>query len=302
VIGLVPEEAREKEDITFEDVNTTFAQQTHLDIRLQHPEWIAKYQSHHRVVSAFRQGRCFLVGDAAHIHSPVGAQGMNTGLQDAYNLAWKLALVINHRAKDALLDTYQDERMGIARQLVKTTDRVFHLVTSENRWLKAYRLQVLPWMLKLVLPLAQRIPFLRKKAFVTVSEIGLAYRASQLSQEEASAAFPAHTPKPGDRFPYCSLRKVFTEGITFHLLVFSKRNRSNQLAGLIQTNLESYADLLQVHAVPFQEDTQGLYDQFGISEEGLYLIRPDSYIAYRSQLLETEKLNQYLEAHLALPG
>jgi 2-polyprenyl-6-methoxyphenol hydroxylase-like FAD-dependent oxidoreductase len=115
VLGTVPAGQEEKEHLTFEDVAPGFAERTRMDVQLQDPEWISMYRSHHRVVSTFRKGRSFLAGDAAHIHSPVGAQGMNTGLQDAYNLGWKLALVAQGRAHEELLDTYNDERLTIAR-------------------------------------------------------------------------------------------------------------------------------------------------------------------------------------------
>ncbi len=116
VLGMVPEEMQGHHSITFEDVAKNFAERTRLNIRLKNPEWISIYHSHHRNVSSFRYRRCFLAGDAAHIHSPVGGQGMNTGLQDAYNLAWKLALVINGKAKESLIDSYNEERSVIARK------------------------------------------------------------------------------------------------------------------------------------------------------------------------------------------
>ena len=94
--------------------------------------WFSTYRIHHRAASRFRDRRCFLLGDAAHIHSPVGAQGMNTGLQDAYNLAWKLALVVKGQADAALLDSYEEERVPVARRLLNTTDRAFRLVVSDS--------------------------------------------------------------------------------------------------------------------------------------------------------------------------
>ena len=92
--------------------------------------WFSTYHVHHRVADHFRQGRAFLLGDAAHIHSPVGGQGMNTGIGDAVNLAWKLAAVLHGRAGTPLLDTYEPERIAFARRLVATTDRAFTVVTS----------------------------------------------------------------------------------------------------------------------------------------------------------------------------
>jgi len=92
-------------------------------VQVEHVNWFSTYRVHHRVAEFFRSGRAFLLGDAAHVHSPVGGQGMNTGIGDAINLAWKLAAVLNGRAKDKLLDSYETERIAFARRLVSTTER-----------------------------------------------------------------------------------------------------------------------------------------------------------------------------------
>ena len=103
---------------------------------------------------------------------------MNTGLQDAYNLAWKLALVIRGSAKEDLLDTFTEERIAIARNLVRTTDRVFNLVTSGNLFLKTLRLYIIPVALELATPIFQKLNLLQKFLFKTASEIGINYRKS----------------------------------------------------------------------------------------------------------------------------
>lgn len=108
--------------------------------------WFATYRLHHRVAERFREGRCFVVGDAAHIHSPVGGQGMNTGLQDAHNLACALADVLVGRMPDRRLDRYEAERRPVARRLVSTTDRLFGLVTSESRVSRLIRGRAIPAM------------------------------------------------------------------------------------------------------------------------------------------------------------
>ena len=104
-----------------------------LRIDVERVNWFSTYRVHHRVADHFRKGRAFLLGDAAHIHSPVGGQGMNTGIGDAVNLAWKLADVVHGRAAASLLDTYEPERIAFARRLVATTDRAFTGVTSTAR-------------------------------------------------------------------------------------------------------------------------------------------------------------------------
>lgn len=301
IIGLIPEEFRNKEEITFEDVNKDFAAKTHLNITLQNPLWISKYHSHHRVVSAFRKGNCFLTGDAAHIHSPVGAQGMNTGLQDAYNLAWKLASVIQRKADENLLNTYEDERIEIAKKLVRSTDRAFHFVTSENRFFKFYRMKIIPFILKLFLPIAQRFSFIKKTAFLNISEIALNYRHSKLSQQDISSSFNNTSLKSGDRVPCNFLRKDFTSGTSFHLLLFSKNNLLENVLDEFQNVCQSYdGNFIKINEIAFNNDTENIYKQFGIKSDGFYLIRPDNYIAYRSKTLDAEKLKRYLQTYLPM--
>jgi 2-polyprenyl-6-methoxyphenol hydroxylase-like FAD-dependent oxidoreductase len=126
------------EDDARERIRADFA------VTYEQARWFATYHVHHRVAAAFRDGPFFLAGDAAHVHSPVGGQGMNTGLQDAHNLAFKLADVLRGRRKDAWLDRYEAERRPVARTLVATTDRVFGLLTSQRRGLRALRRLAVP--------------------------------------------------------------------------------------------------------------------------------------------------------------
>src|SRR5947207_15688698 len=113
-------------------------------VEVRDVHWFSTYRVHHRVADRFRQGRAFLLGDAAHIHSPVGGQGMNTGIGDAVNLAWKLADVVHGRADSSLLDSYEPERIAFARRLVATTDRVFTGVTSDGAIARRVRLNIVP--------------------------------------------------------------------------------------------------------------------------------------------------------------
>jgi 2-polyprenyl-6-methoxyphenol hydroxylase-like FAD-dependent oxidoreductase len=209
ILGNLPGDLVDKEKITFEDIAETFAQRVKMQVRLFDPHWLSVYHSHHRYASTFRQGCGFLVGDAAHIHSPVGAQGMNTGLQDAYNLSWKLALVLKEKAKDKLLDTYTEERIIIARNLVRTTDRVFNLLTNAKASIKLFRMHILPYVLRLGGPVFQKIRFLQKFAFIRVSEIGIHYRFSSISQNASFGSFSKQAPRPGDRLPF----EVFVEAL-----------------------------------------------------------------------------------------
>jgi 2-polyprenyl-6-methoxyphenol hydroxylase-like FAD-dependent oxidoreductase len=304
VIGTVPEDDEGKDTISFEDVAKDFAQRIHMDVSLRNPDWIALYHSHHRAVSAFRKGRCFLAGDAAHIHSPVGAQGMNTGLQDAFNLAWKLALVSQGKAKDALLDTYNDERIPIAQNLVKTTDRVFHLVTSHSPLMKGTRMYVLPVIMQTLLPLVQRQQFIREAGFKAISEIGIHYQDSELSQQDLSSPFPQHAPQPGERVPYLPTTEdsVGTEdmvkGTPFHFVLFSGEESSAEAQQIRQTLQGEYPDLIAFDELRLSPETKALYETFGMKKQGYYFVRPDGHIAYRSASLDTHHFSTYLEHFL----
>jgi 2-polyprenyl-6-methoxyphenol hydroxylase-like FAD-dependent oxidoreductase len=298
ILGDVSKGVKEKKEITFEDIKERFANGLHMNAKLYDPQWISGYHAHHRYASSFRKERCFLSGDAAHIHSPVGAQGMNTGLQDAYNLAWKLILVIKGKAKDVLLDTYTEERIKIARNLVRSTDRVFNVVTSENKFIRVFKLYIIPPVLKLVAPLFQKLKFIQRSAFKTISETGINYRHQSLSQNASLGNFPNHAPKPGDRLPFIHYVNDNDKeqniqdkmhGKFFCFFIFSET-----VSGELAKWLECCKDLFSTEIIPFNERTKILYEKFGIKNKGLYLIRPDMYIAYRTQKFEAGHLNKYL--------
>jgi 2-polyprenyl-6-methoxyphenol hydroxylase-like FAD-dependent oxidoreductase len=141
-VGVVREEAETKEEgLTWDDVCEELLGRMRIDV--ERVNWFSTYRVHHRVADRFQIGRAFLLGDAAHIHSPVGGQGMNTGIGDAVNLAWKLAAVLRG-GSPALADTYESERVAFARRLVATTDRAFTIITSRGRRARWVRLSVAP--------------------------------------------------------------------------------------------------------------------------------------------------------------
>src|SRR5205809_3671030 len=161
-------------------------------IRVERVHWFSTYHVHHRVADRFRKGRAFLLGDAAHVHSPVGGQGMNTGIGDAVNLAWKIADVAHGRADVLLLDSYEPERMAFARRLVATTDRAFTTVTSDAAIARRVRLNVVP----VVIPMLFTFAASRRFMFRTISQTAVNYRGSSLSEGRAG------TVHGGDRLPW----------------------------------------------------------------------------------------------------
>ena len=276
-----------------------------LNLKFRNTSWYSTYRLHHRYARQFNKGRCFLAGDAAHVHSPAGGQGMNTGIQDAYNLAWKLALVIQDAVEPDLLQTYQDERLLIAKNLVSSTDKVFSFMVSSNPFVRFLRLNTLPLLLKKV----AGYNGVRNTIFKRVSQIGIRYQKSRLSITAAGEGhFPEQAPRPGDRVPYLSVfstdhqQKMSLYSLLqypyFTLLIFKSTfgpDRAEQLREDIESQLENYLPgLIQTQIIYPHDENHALYEQFGINEDAFYLIRPDNYIAFRAQPANTASLMQYL--------
>jgi 2-polyprenyl-6-methoxyphenol hydroxylase-like FAD-dependent oxidoreductase len=139
-----------KEDLNIEDVLPELQSITKAGVEIEQVNWFTIYKLHHRMAEKFSDGRCFLIGDAAHIHSPVGGQGMNTGLQDAYNLGWKLAAVVNGQIKQTILASYAIERMPVAKELLGTTDRIFNVISSRSWFNGLLKRYIVPNALKLI--------------------------------------------------------------------------------------------------------------------------------------------------------
>ena len=191
LIGTVREEAEgQHEHLSWDDVSKRVIEWMRIDVA--RVNWFSTYRVHHRVADHFRKGRAFVLGDAAHVHSPVGGQGMNTGIGDAVNLAWKLAGVVRGRAHEALLDSYESERIAFARRLVATTDQAFKAVTSRGAVARRVRLNLVP----LLLPPLFKVATVRRFMFRTISQTAVHYRGSSLSAGRAG------TIHGGDRLPW----------------------------------------------------------------------------------------------------
>src|SRR5215813_13989715 len=194
LVGTVSDEAlRQRETLTWNDINTRVMEWMPLEVA--RVNWFSTYHVHHRVAEHFRKGRAFLLGDAAHIHSPVGGQGMNTGIGDAVNLAWKLAWVLRGRADEEVLESYEPERIAFARRLVKTTDQAFTAVTSSRPIARFLRLYAVP----AVLPLLFMMGPMRRFLYRTVSQTDVNYRGSPLSVGQVGSVHG------GGRLPWVKL-------------------------------------------------------------------------------------------------
>jgi 2-polyprenyl-6-methoxyphenol hydroxylase-like FAD-dependent oxidoreductase len=260
LIGTVRDErADEAATLRFEDVSDRAI--NHLKVQVEKVNWFSTYHVHHRVTEHFRKGRVFLLGDAAHIHSPAGGQGMNTGIGDAINLAWKLAAVLTGRAPDKLLDSYEAERIGFARRLVATTDRVFNFVTADGRVADIVRTRVAP----VILPKVVAFEAVREFMFRTVSQIALNYRGGPLS---VGAAGHVHG---GDRLPWAPIdgKDNFASlgAITWQVHVYGAAS-----AHLVAWCADNDVSL---HTFAWQPE----YEAAGLARDAIYLLRPDTYVA-----------------------
>jgi hypothetical protein len=237
--------------------------------------WFSTYRVHHRVTDRFREGRAFLLGDAAHIHSPAGGQGMNTGIGDAINLAWKLAAVVAGRAPDRLLDSYEAERIGFARRLVATTDRAFSIATADGPFADLVRTRVAPLVIPAVLGLKEA----REYLFRTVSQITLNYRGGPLS---AGKAGQVHG---GDRLPWAPV------GDADNFTPLRGMNWQAHVYGAILDDLSGWcaAQGLPLHGFDWRAE----HGAAGLERDALYLIRPDSYVALADPTASPRVLEQY---------
>jgi hypothetical protein len=299
VDGTIPRNISSGKEIVFTDIEPGFATRNQLKIKMHDPDWFSVFHSHQQFAGAFKYKRCFMIGDAAHVFSPVGAQGMNTGMQDAYNLAWKLEMTLKGFSNETLLNSYHDERQPLARNMIKSTDRFYRMVTGNGKLDKKIRLQLAPFLIKIFFPIIEKQRIISRYIFNGISEIGIDYRKSPLSLKGYRGLLGLHAPKPGDRLPYFHFTlggnevnlQDMADGTLFHLFIFSK----SSIPEAFSTYTSQYSGWLKVHHLPFNQGTRQLYKRLGIGETGCYLVRPDMYIAYRSGKLTIKKLANYLK-------
>jgi 2-polyprenyl-6-methoxyphenol hydroxylase-like FAD-dependent oxidoreductase len=279
LVGAVNDErAQHPETLTFDDVSHQAIED--LKIAVSKVNWFSTYRVHHRVADHFRKGRAFLLGDAAHIHSPAGGQGMNTGIGDAVNLSWKLAAVVQTRAPETLLDSYEPERIGFARRLVQTTDQIFTLAVSEGKLAARIRTHLVP----LLAPSLTGIDAVRKFAFRTVSQMVVNYRRGPLSEGAAGDVWG------GDRLPWVRLANGadnFTPLKTLDWQVHVYGEAGLELSKACQ------ARGLDLHRIPWSPEMR----KAGVKQDALYLVRPDGYVALAEPRGDAGRLVDYLDAH-----
>jgi 2-polyprenyl-6-methoxyphenol hydroxylase-like FAD-dependent oxidoreductase len=273
-IGLVPPEVSNRSDLGFEDIRA------HLEplfgVRVVEVNWFATYRVHHRVAERFRVDRAFLLGDAAHIHSPAGGQGMNTGIGDAVNLGWKLADTIRGRLAASMLDTYESERIRFARILVSTTDRAFRPMVAGGVEGEIVRRVLAP----LFFTVATRFEIGRRTLFRTVSQIRVHYPQSALSEGQAGHV------QGGDRLPWAGDSGVDNfaplRSFDWQLHVYGTSNAD--------VNDACQRLNLPLHLFAWSEAAR----RAGFKKDALYVVRPDGYVGLASATQDVAALKTYM--------
>jgi len=259
LIGLIPPELSGRHDLTFEDIGSSTERL--IGIHVSEVHWFSSYRVHHRVADHFQVGRAFLLGDAGHIHSPVGGQGMNTGIGDAINLGWKLAQVVQGRAPATLLDSYEAERIGFARKLVSTTDRAFTPMVADGARGEFTRRFLAP----LLMGVATRFAAGRHALFRTVSQTEIHYGESPLSKGKAGHVHG------GDRLPwvqgehddnFAPLRSLDWQIHVYGTCNDGVREACNRLH-------------VPMHVFGWSAAAKAA----GLKQDAVYLIRPDGYVS-----------------------
>jgi 2-polyprenyl-6-methoxyphenol hydroxylase-like FAD-dependent oxidoreductase len=217
--------------------------------------WSSYFRIHHRHAAQLRIGRIFIAGDAAHIHSPFGGQGMNTGLHDVWNLAWKLDLFLRGHGNESLLDSYAAERLPVIKNVIATTDLLTKVMGTPNKLAQSLRDTFIPMVSRLA-------PF--QHAFVQrLSELGIAYPESPIVEG------------PGNRFLDDSIRGG--TGITSRFLLILDNNSSPALADSASQLCDSLPDIVELRRLP---EPASAHDR----NKGISLVRPDGYIAYAAHI------------------
>ncbi|MFC0680286.1 FAD-dependent monooxygenase [Lysobacter korlensis] len=231
-------------------------------VTYERARWFSTYRVHHRIAAEFRDGPFFLAGDAAHVHSPVGAQGMNTGMQDAHNLAYKLGDVLTGRAGERSLDRYGAERRPVALRLVSTTDRIFGAVTSEHGLARFVRSRVMPVAGRFAVRVVPRLPF-GARLFSYLSQTRIHY---WMSPEAEWASRGRRGRVVGRRLRWSGENFACLRSFTWQVHAYSRALRSAAEATAARLGVD-----VQVFASPgFSAE---------LRRDRLYLVRPDGFVA-----------------------
>ena len=282
LIGFVPKDKVDLEHVTLDDVLPN-VKECVPKLQVTGVKWFSAYRVHHRAAEHFRSGRLFICGDASHLHSPVGGQGMNTGIGDASNLAWKLAYVHSGRAHESLLDTYESERIGFAHELVNTTDRGFTALTDEG-WKGWFAREFLvPYIMPTLMDWTGR------SVWETMSQIKIEYKASPLSENGPSVHGGQYRLVAGNRIGF--VQNTGPDGLD-NFEALAETRWLVHLYGEMDQDVEKNLRAKGVEVRTFKWSSAA--KERGLVEGFLYLVRPDGYIGAVASPGDADTLLQYV--------
>jgi 6-methylpretetramide 4-monooxygenase / 4-hydroxy-6-methylpretetramide 12a-monooxygenase len=276
-------------------------------VRVKAPSWVSVFTAQQRMVPQMRLGRCFVSGDAAHVHSPASGQGMNTGIQEAYNLAWKLAMVVNGQAGEALLDSYSTERVPVGQELLESTRQATSLIALKNA-IQGLMLPVVFTAVRNVGPLRRHM---QRIILGRVSGLSLAYGDSPLTVDGAGTAKDVH-PAPGERVTQIfgtdaespGALELYTELRDIRWTLLAVPDATGAVGEAVQRAAAEYKDWLSVRTVtagpadgvpnPLVDPDGRLRRVLGAGAGGWLLVRPDGYLAARGTGLTGAQLQRAL--------
>jgi 2-polyprenyl-6-methoxyphenol hydroxylase-like FAD-dependent oxidoreductase len=265
IVGILPDVKDVNEHFKFTDIDDDIKLQVSVPLDFEEVKWFSSYKVHSRKANSFAHKRCFIAGDAAHIHTPAGGQGMNTGIQDAYNLAWKIAYALRKEITPKVLATYDTERSENAKRLLQTTDRIFEIMAGTSAFWNFIRLNFIPGILSFI----SKSPIAKKRVFPLISQTAITYSHSDLTIESSIGQVRAGVRMPF--FTFSNGKQIFDylTDPAFKILVFGNgENNSRQ-------QLSSGKIKMVPHA--FREIPSTI---FGDATDFYILLRPDNHISY----------------------
>lgn len=273
---------------TLEEAKQIIHQYADRNAILKNLVWSSNFSINSRMVGRYQKGRVFLVGDASHIHSPVGGQGMNTGLQDAFNLAWKLAFVHKGILKEALIESYNEERYYVGKKLLQATEKATHFLLARS---------VFAVLRNKLLSFITSFSAFRKAFVAAVSEINICYPSSRWIVQTRGGDVKR---KAGKRAPdvlilsdgsKTSLFSVLQASTSFHLLFIDLKEQFNDRDAIAKKIESKYGSWIEVQII-LQDPSGNIQKTYG--DLTLYLIRPDGYISYCGPLSNIKAFERYL--------
>ena len=290
-----PEKGKEP---SLDEIQTIYNQRSHIPARFHDMSWSSYFRINSRMVDKLSSGRVFLGGDAAHIHSPAGAQGMNTGIQDAINLAWKLAFVLRGDADPRLLETYNSDRLPVIRDVLTKTEGLTDAIGDESKLFRSVFSHIAPWVVS--------HEFVQEKATERMSQLAFGYRRSPLSVTRSALG----TIEAGDRVPDLDALLVGgagqpnTEPQTVRLfdvlrtdrftLLYTNLEDSEAVHQAAQESLGPWRSLFETVSVRPQPGREDQFNRVLGKAPGLILVRPDGYAAFTGKPNAPEALSAYL--------